>query len=379
MELLDVVVIGAGQAGLAVGHHLSARGVRYLLVDAGPEIGYVWRSRWDSLRLFTPAEYDGLPGLPFPAPAGSHPTKDEVADYLQRYAEHFRIPVQLDTCVTRLSHSVGSYSVETSRATPRARQVVVATGPFQRPHVPDAASGLAADVQQMHSAGYRNPAQFPRDSRVLVVGAANSGLQIAGELAAHHEVTVAVGTRPQELPQRLLGRDLFFWLTRAGALTRPADSSIGRRMRQRGDIVVGSSTRDLQRRDVAFRARLVAFAGRTATFDDGSIAEFDAVVWATGYRSDYSWIDLAGVTDGASIEHYQGVTHAPGLYVIGLPWLTSRGSALLGFVGRDAARIADRIASKAPQPRIEPGAQHVHDNRSAAPIHIAHPGVRAVW
>jgi putative flavoprotein involved in K+ transport len=202
-------------------------------------------------------------------------------------------------------------------------------------------------VQQLHSSAYRNAEQFARDSRVLVVGAANSGLQIAEELATQHEVTVAVGAAPPQLPQRVLGRDLFFWLTKIGALTKPADSRLARRMRERGDIVVGTSTKDLRRSDVDFRPRLRDFAGRVAEFDDGSTCEVDAVVWATGFRSDYSWIKVAGVVEpDGSVLHANGVTHAPGLYFVGLPWQTSRGSALLGFVGRDAAGIADRITTR---------------------------------
>src|SRR4051794_23763838 len=193
---LDVLVIGAGQAGLAVGHHLAARNASFLLLDAGPEIGHSWRSRWDSLRLFSPAEHDGLPGLPFPAPAGSHPTKDEVADYLQAYARHFRLPVRLNSPVLRLHPDGDAFAVTVPTGTLRARQVVAATGPFQAPSIPAVAQELHALVPQLHSAEYRNPGRFAPGSRVLVVGAANSGLQIAAELVGTCEVTVAIGSRP---------------------------------------------------------------------------------------------------------------------------------------------------------------------------------------
>jgi putative flavoprotein involved in K+ transport len=343
---LDVIVIGAGQAGLAMGHSLAARDVGFLLVDAGPEVGSAWRSRWDSLRLFSPAQYDSLPGLPFPAPADSHPGKDDVADYLAAYARHFDLPVRLNCPVRRLHREDdGSFAVTTPTGVLHARQVVVATGPFQKPYVPPVAGQLDASVTQVHSAQYRNPTQVPGGGQVLVVGAANSGLQIAAELSATQPVTVAVGSRPTELHQRIAGRDLFSWLATAGFFTMSADSRIARRLRDRGDLVIGTRSSGLRRRGVAFRPRLTGFAGRTASFADGSTLGVDAVVWATGYRPDHSWVHVPGVIDETGdVRHTAGVTEAPGLYFLGLPWQTARGSALLGFVGDDAATLAARLA-----------------------------------
>ncbi len=251
--ILDVLVIGAGQAGLATGYHLARRTDRFLIMDAAPEIGHSWRTRWDSLRLFSPAEYDGLPGMPFPAPAGTHPGKDDVADYLRAYAARFELPVRLSVSVTRLHREDGLFVASVPSGQLRARRIVVATGPFQKPSVPSIAD--AAQVPQLHSADYRRPSQIPLDARVLVVGAANSGLQIAAELAATHRVTVAVGSRPPELPQRILGRDLFCWLDRIGFFTLPADGRIGRRLRTRGDLVIGTRSGALRRRGVRFAPR----------------------------------------------------------------------------------------------------------------------------
>ncbi len=345
-ELLDVVVIGAGQAGLALGHHLARRGADFLLLDAGPEIGRSWRSRWDSLRLFSPAQYDSLPGLPFPAPADTHPSKDDVADYLAAYAAHFRLPVRLDSPVRRLHRDGdGDFTITTPSATLRARQVVVATGPFQTPRIPALADHLDPLVPQLHSAEYRNPAQLPAGARVLVVGAANSGLQIAAELAGRCSVIVAVGSEPLQLPQRIAGRDLFSWLTKTGFLTVPAHTRLGRRLRARGDLVIGTRSSRLRARGVGFRPRLTGVTGRTATFADGSTAALDAVVWATGYRTEYSWLHVPGVVADGQVRHEAGVTDVPGLYFLGLPWQTSRGSALLGFVGADAATLSDRMAA----------------------------------
>jgi putative flavoprotein involved in K+ transport len=345
---LDVVVIGAGQAGLALGYHLQRRGARFLLLDAGPEIGASWRGRWDSLRLFSPAQYDSLPGLPFPAAADTRPGKDDVADYLQAYARRFSLPVRLDSPVLRLhQHPDVGFAVSTPTGTLHARQVVVATGPFQTPRIPAVADQVDPLVRQLHSAEYRNPRQLPAGGRVLVVGAANSGLQIAAELAGTCRVTVAVGATPVQLPQRVAGRDLFSWLSGVGFFTLPAHTRLARRLRARGDIVIGSSSRQMRRRGIGFRPRLAGFAGRTARFADGSTLEVDAVVWATGYRADHSWLHVPGVVVDGQVRHEAGVTDVPGLYFLGLPWQTSRGSALLGFVGADAARLDTRLAADA--------------------------------
>lgn len=342
---LDVLVIGAGQAGLAIGYHLRRAGADFRIIDAGPEVGHVWRSRWDSLRLFTPTQYDALPGTPFPAPAGIHPTKDQVADYLAGYAVQHQLPVQLDTRVTRLARDVEGFAAQTSRGRVRARQVVVATGPFQAPRIPSIAAQVPGDVPQLHSAHYRNPRQLPRGSQILVVGAANSGLQIARELNETSSVTVATGSRPPELPQRLLGRDLFTWLDRIGFMSLSATSRLGRRLRARGDIVIGTSTAKLRREGIDFRPRLTGFTGRTARFANGTATRADAVIWATGYRSDYSWLDIPEVLDDGRPRHRGGETDVPGLHFLGLPWQSTRGSSLLGFVARDAAATAGRIAA----------------------------------
>jgi putative flavoprotein involved in K+ transport len=349
---LDVLGIGAGQAGLALGHHLARRNANFLLVDAAPEVGHSWRSRWDSLRLFSPAQYDSLPGLPFPAPADTHPNKDDVADYLAAYARHFDLPVRLNSPVLRLHRADdGAFAITTPSGVLQAKQVVVATGPFQTPRIPAVAEQLDPLVPQLHSAGYRNPAQLPAGGRVLVVGAANSGLQIAAELEGSCTVTVAVGSTPMQLPQRIAGRDLFTWLTRSGFFTVPTDSRIARRLRARGDIVIGTRSGDLRRRGIGFRARLTGFTGRTARFADGSTLDVDAVVWATGFRSDYSWLHVPGVVDGTgTVRHTAGITDVPGLYFLGLPWQTARGSALLGFVGADAESLATRLTSGATPP-----------------------------
>ena len=346
-DLLDVVVIGGSQSGLAIGWHLGRQGLRFLVLDAGPEVGHVWRSRWDSLTLFTPARYDGLPGMAFPAPADSYPTKDPVADYLQAYVAAFDLPVRLNARVTSLEETQEGFEVRTAEETFHARRVVVATGPFQVPYIPPPATRLDPSVTQVHSAGYRNPQALP-DGPVLVVGGGNSGFQIAEELVATRQVDLSIGSKNVLLPQRLGGRDLFWWLNRLGLLRVSVASRLGRRLRDRGEFVIGSNRRRLQRAGVRLRPRLVEADGRTVRFADGSILEAGVVVWATGFRSDYSWVQIPGVVDDGRVQHRRGVTEVPGLYFLGLSWQHTRGSALLGFVNDDAAYLMDRIAQQRP-------------------------------
>ncbi|HET7518542.1 MAG TPA: NAD(P)/FAD-dependent oxidoreductase [Actinomycetes bacterium] len=344
---LDVVVVGGSQAGLAMAWHLQRQGRRFVVLEAGPEVGHVWRSRWDSLKLFTPAQYDALPGMAFPAPADTYPTKDPVADYLQAYVTALELPVRLNARVTSLTRTDEGFEVHTADQTYRARQVVVATGPFQIPFVPPMAAKLDAAVTQVHSADYRNPQALP-DGPVLVVGGGNSGFQIAEELAATRTVDLSIATRYPMLPQRLAGRDLFWWLTRLGLLRVTVTSRPGRRMSRR-DFVIGSNRRRLEKAGVRLRPRLVDAEGRTVRFADHSLLEdVSVVVWATGYRSDYAWIHIPGVVREGHVVHRRGVTQVPGLYFLGLSWQYTRGSALLGFVDEDAAYLAERMDRRGP-------------------------------
>ncbi len=358
-ELLDVVVIGGSQAGLAMAWYLARQHLRFVVLEAGPEPGHTWRSRWDSLTLFTPAQHDALPGMPFPGPPGTYPTKEQVAGYLNAYAAEFGLPVRLNTRVTALIRTAEGFEARTEGGVFRARQVVVATGPFQVPHVPSAAQQLDGSVTQLHSAGYRNPRTLP-SGPVLVVGGGNSGFQIAEELAAAgRPVDLSIGTKLPVLPQRIAGRDLFWWLTRLGLMRVSLESRLGRRMSSR-DFIIGSSRRRLKAAGVRFRPAVADAGERTVSFTDGTSLDVGLVIWATGYRSDYSWIDIRGVIGGGKVVHRRGVTDVPGLYFVGLSWQHTRGSALLGFVHDDTAHLAGRIAAHnqigdLPSPGIQAG------------------------
>ena len=351
-----VLVVGGGQAGLAMGQRLAECGLRFLIADASPELGHAWRSRWQSLKLFTASQYSGLPGMPFPAEPDTYPSGEDVANYLQAYAAKFDLPLRLNTTVTRLTRGDnGRYTAETSSGPIRADQVVVATGPFQAPFTPAIAEQLDAELTQLHSASYRSPDDLPQ-GRVLVVGGANSGQQIALELSASREVEIAVGQKLPTLPQRPLGRDLWWWLTSTRVARVRVSSRLGQRLSQR-DVVIGGGLKQLREHRVRVRPRVTGANGRTVTFEDGGSADYDGVVWATGFRVDHSWIELPEIKDEhGQVRHARGVTDSPGLYLLGMTWQYTRTSALIGWVGDDAAYLADEIKGAARAPAEVPTA-----------------------
>ena len=339
----EVIVIGAGQAGLALGYFLARQGRRFSILEASGAVGAAWRGRWKSLVLFTPRRYSALPGLDFAGDPDGYPTRDEVIAYLDEYAEKFELPVQLESPVRWVERTEWGFIVRLDDRELEADQVVVATGPFQVPRVPEEAGGLSPEVFQAHSTEYMRPADVP-PGRVLVVGGGNTGYQIAEELAKTHRVHLAIGSRQTPLPQKLLGRDLFWWLTKTGLIKKTVDSRIGRRAQHR-DTLIGSSPRRLERQGITVKPRVVSAGGRMVGFADGSELEVDAVIWATGYRSDYSWIDPSVLDGSGRVRHRRGVTDVPGLYFLGLSWQHTRGSALIGWVKDDAEFIAEQIAA----------------------------------
>ena len=358
VEHREVVVVGGGQAGLAIGYFLAQQGRRFVILEAADEPGAAWRSRWDSMRLFTPVRFDGLPGLAFPGEADSYPGRDEVVAYLTEYARRFELPVELNSHVQSVrARDGGGFLVGLSGGTYEADQVVVATGPFQVPVTPAIAAGLSDDVVQMHSSRYRAPADLPAGT-VLVVGGGNTGYQIAGELAQSRQVHLAVGERQTPLPQRILGRDLFRYLQATGLMNKTVTSRIGQRMKDR-ETLIGSSPRAARKQGIRLRPRATGAGGTTVTFEDGSELAVNAVVWATGYQLDHSFVELAVFEDDGRPRHQRGVTDVPGFYFLGLAWQHTRGSALLGWVKDDAQFVAQRIAE---------GARSGPDAASLAPV-----------
>jgi putative flavoprotein involved in K+ transport len=340
----EIVVVGGGQTGLAIGYFLKRQGRDFTILEADDESAAAWRQRWDSLRLFTPVRRNGLPGRPFPGDPGAYPGRDEVVAYLTDYAREMDLPVEFGSRVRAVRASDdGGYIVELDDRTMRARQVVIATGPFQVPAVPSIAERLDPAVVQMHSTEYRRPEQLPAGV-VLVVGGGNTGYQIAEELAdAGREVHLSVGARQTPLPQRLFGRDLFDYLEASRLMRVAVTSRVGSRL-QRRETLIGSSPRAARRRGIQLHGRAVEVAGREVSLADGGSVSPAAIIWATGFRLDHSFVQLPVFDGDRRVVHQRGVTAAGGLYFLGLPWQHTRGSALLGWVKDDAEFIAERIA-----------------------------------
>ena len=343
----EVVVIGGGQAGLAMGYQLAQRGVDFMILDAANCVGSAWRERWESLTLFTPAGYSALPGLPFPAEPDHLPRKDEVADYLAQYAALFSLPIRHSERVINIRQlsEWNGFLVTTTTSVYRADQVVVATGAFHTPSIPKVANMLSPRVRQLHSSAYRTPAQLPEHGTVLVVGGGNSGMQIATEVSETRSTSLAIGTRLPRLHERVLGRSIFWWLETTGLMDAPVDSFMGSRFRKR-EFLIGRGAADLAR-DAKVRVvqRVVAAEGEVVFTADGTAIDVAAVIWATGFAQDFSWIDAPVLDAGQHPQHVRGTTSVRGLYFLGLPWQHTRGSSLLGWVGRDAAFLARHMAS----------------------------------
>jgi putative flavoprotein involved in K+ transport len=338
----EVVVIGGGQAGLAAGYFLAQQNRRFTILEAAGESAAAWRSRWDSLRLFTSVRYDSLPGLDFPGDPDSYPGRDDVIAYLTDYAQRFELPVEFNSRVQAVrAGEGGGFVVELADRTYVADQVVVATGPFQVPFTPAMAADLGPAVVQLHSTQYRSPEDLPTGT-LLVVGGGNTGYQISEELAQSHDVHLAIGARQTPLPQRILGRDLFRYLHATGLMNKTVDSRLGQRLKDK-ETLIGSSPRAARKQGIQMRPRATAAQGRSVTFADGSELTVDGVVWATGFRLDHSFVQLPVFDEEAMTRHQRGVTDVPGLYFLGLLWQYTRGSALLGWVKDDAQFIAERI------------------------------------
>lgn len=354
-ERIETVVIGGGQAGLAVGYHLARRGLPFVILDANPRIGDSWRHRWDSLRLFTPARSSGLPGMPFPASGASFPTKDEVADYLEAYATRFELPVRSGTRVDRLSRSGAQFLVAAGDQRLKADNVVVAMSRYQLPRVPSFASELHPNIVQLDATTYRNPAQL-QPGPVLVVGAHDTGTEIAFEVAKLHQTWLA-GRNTGQIPFRIEGafgrhvgvRFVMFMFHRVLKVTNPIGRAVRPKVLQHAGPAIRIKEKDLAAAGIARVPRIVGARDGLPHLEDGRVLEAANVIWCTGFAPDFSWIDLPVVPKGA-IEpmHERGmVPTEPGLYFVGLFFLYAGSSALLLGVGRDAERIVKAIESRA--------------------------------
>jgi putative flavoprotein involved in K+ transport len=355
-ERVETVVVGGGQAGLSVGHHLARRGRRFVILDANRRVGDAWRRRWDSLRLFTPARYDALAGLPFPAPGHSFPTKDQVADYLEAYAARFQLPVLTGVRVDRLWRDDGRLVVAAGDRSWAADNVVVAMSTFQVPRVPPFAAELDPAILQLHSSGYRRPSQL-REGPTLVVGAGNSGAEIALEVAGRHPAWLA-GKESGHVPFRIEGaaaryvfQPLLFRVVGHRVLT--VDTPIGRRLRPRllshGAPLVRVRPKDLTDAGIRRVPRVVGVRDGHPLTADQRVLEVANVIWCTGSGPDFSWIDLPvfGEHEHEPVHHRGVVASQPGLYFVGLSFLYAMSSGFLPGVDRDAEHVVQAILTGA--------------------------------
>lgn len=352
-ERIETVVVGGGQAGLAVGYHLARRRLSHVILDASHRIGDTWRQRWDSLRLFTPARYDSLPGMPFPAPAHSFPTKDAMADYLEGYAKRFELPVRTGVRVTRLGKQDGRFVVEAGEQRFEANNVVVAMASYQKPRVPAFGSQLDRKLVQLHSQDYRNPAQL-QPGGVLLVGAGNSGADIAIEVSRSHRTWMSgrdvghVPFRIDGLAARLLLVRLVLRVLFHRVLT--VRTPIGRRMRRKmltpGGPLIRVKPEDLAAAGVERVPRTVGVRDGLPLLENGRVLDVANIIWCTGFHPGFSWIDLP-ILGPVEPLHQSGVVPSePGLYFVGLHFLHALSSTMIHGVGRDAKRIVSAISAR---------------------------------
>jgi putative flavoprotein involved in K+ transport len=362
-ERVATLVIGAGQAGLAVGYELARRQRPFLIVDAADRIGAAWRERWSSLRLFTPARYDALPGMPFPGPADAFPSKDQMADYLEAYARHFRLPVRTGVRVERLARDGGRFVAETSTGRIEADAVVVAMSDHQAPRVPPFAPQLDPAVHQLHAHAYRDPTQL-REGPVLVVGAGNSGAEIAIEVASSHPTWLA-GRGTGHLPFPIdgnLGRRVLAPLLLRGVFHRlltggtPLGRAIRPRFLSRGGPLIRLKPRDVAAAGVERVPRVVDVVDGRPRLEDGRVLAPSNVIWCTGFHGGLDWIDLPVWDATGRPRHRRGVAlDVPGLAFVGHTFLHAASSAMIHGVARDAQHVVAMLDRQSTRRRAAAG------------------------
>lgn len=346
-ERFDLFVVGGGQAGLAAGYAAKQKGLTHAILEAGPAVGGSWQARYDSLTLFTPRSYSSLPGLPFPGEPNGCPHRDEVVAYLRRYAEQLELNVLLGQQVTSVTYDGETFTAITPSRRFTSSSLIVATGPFHTPRTPGWSTPVDG-VVQLHSSEYRNAAQI-RGERVLVVGGGNSGAQIAEELAAHFQVDISVKSPMRFMPATMLGRSLFWRLDKTGALTAPSGSVRARMLRRRGDPVIGTTLRtQIKRGAVRVRPETQSLRDGAVVFANGSTDRYDSIVYSTGFAGNFSWLNIPGALDesGQPAQRAGQSEHVAGLFYLGLGWLRSRNSALLGGAGADGAFVVEQAARR---------------------------------
>jgi putative flavoprotein involved in K+ transport len=352
-EHYETVIIGGGQVGLAAGYHLKRRGMEHVILDAGERSGDAWRKRWPSLHLYSPAKYDELPGMRFPGRRFAFPSAGEMADYLEAYAKRFELPVQNSVHVDGLSKTGSGYEVRAGERRFQADNVVVATGVMQTPIVPELASELAPHITQLHSSNYRSREQL-RHGKTLVVGAAHSGADIAWELAPTHP-TILAGPATGQLPVSVESRRArlaFPVLKRLALHVLTVDTPIGRKLkpeiRSHGGPLLRYRSADLEAAGVErVFGKVVGVQSGLPVIEDGHVLDVANVVWCTGFRPDYSWIDVPLEYEGAYPKQYRGAAAgSPGLYFLGMLFLHAFSSMLVLGAGRESRWVVEQIEAR---------------------------------
>ncbi len=343
--MYDTIVIGAGQAGLAVGYYLKLSNQNFLLLEKGNEVGESWKERYDSLVLFTSRMYCSLPGMDFEGEAQGSPTKDEVVTYLKKYAFSFNIPIKFQSEVVDISKMNGNFLIRTKTKEYVAKNLVSATGPFQTPIIPKISMNLSSNVNQLHSSQYKNPNQLV-DGNVLVVGGGNSGAQIAVELSKERETFLAVSKKLRYLPLIVNKKSIFWWFDKIGILNATNNSLVGQLIQQKGDLIFGFELKEIiNQKKVILKKRVIEGTQNQVIFEDSTSLEVRNIIWATGFKTEFSWLKIDGVlNEDGKVLHHRGVSQINGLYFIGLPWQYRRGSALLQGVGYDAKYVVEKIS-----------------------------------
>ncbi|KXH89299.1 NAD(P)/FAD-dependent oxidoreductase [Bacillus cereus] len=342
--MIDLIIIGAGQAGLTMGYYLKQEGYNFLLLEAGKQVGDSWRNRYDSLQLFTPRSYSSLPGMALIGEKNEFPYKDEIATYLEEYARHFQLPVQLQTEVLKIKKEKEIFELHTPTEVLQTKKVIIASGGFQQPFIPSVSANLSSHIFQIHSSQYKSSPQIPQ-GKVLVVGGGNSGMQIAVELAKTHEVTVSISHPLTFLPLQLFGKSIFNLLEKVGLLYAEINTKRGRWFQKRKDPIFGFEGKKLIRNGaIKLQEKVVSASGNNIMFQNGDIYSAESVIWSTGFVQNYNWIEIEqAVTEKGFPNHIKGISPVKGLYYIGLPWQSQRGSALICGVGKDAAYVLSEI------------------------------------
>ena len=345
--MLDFVIVGGAQAGLSMAYYLNKMSKDYVVVDKEKEVGASWLNRWDSLKLFTSAEFNKLPGMEFPAEKGYYPTKKDVAEYFKNYVAEFDIEIRLNTLIEHISQREDYFILKHQNGEIHCKNVVIATGPFHIPYTPSFSKKISTAIFQIHSNYYKNPGQL-QEGPAMVVGAGDSGFQILDEISQTKRTTYFSGaTKVRVLPQEILGKTLWWWFSKIGFLSFSRNTWLGKKLSESKQPIIGTDVKGiLKRENVIPVGKTKDAKGEIIITENRKIEGLKNIVWATGYRPNFSWIEGLELSKDGYPKHNRGISNIKGLYFIGLPWLHTRGSATLGGIKKDAQYLANYIEAE---------------------------------